>query len=153
MWQKKPPKSSLKRNLHCQKKQEISKGFTRLSRKGANSLSLVKHQERARERRVAWLQKVLRQYPKNRNQVQHLEIFSFPLWVDFLMLLNSKRSAMLVKKPTPCKHPTAHTRQWHGSELWNPSDDSPKVQQWSSLCFPRTQTTFSKLCTEWDCHV
>ncbi|PFX23510.1 hypothetical protein AWC38_SpisGene11949 [Stylophora pistillata] len=46
--------------------QEISLGSTRFSRKGTNSLSLVQHQKLTRQRRVAWLQKVLIQLPKRK---------------------------------------------------------------------------------------
>ncbi|PFX15397.1 Retrovirus-related Pol polyprotein [Stylophora pistillata] len=45
---------------------EISQGSTRFSRKGTNSLSLVQHQKLTRQRRVAWLQKVLIQLPKRK---------------------------------------------------------------------------------------
>jgi len=58
--------SPQKRNLYYRMKQEISQGLTRLTREGTDSLSLVQHQKRARERRVGWLQKLLRHYQKEK---------------------------------------------------------------------------------------
>lgn len=129
----------MRTSLHCQVKQVIFLSFLGCPRV-ANSLSRVQQLRRARESTVMGSSR--RQCPKRRKQVFHLESYSEIHWTNFVTLWQTGAQYWW-RKPASYKHPTVFTS--HESALWNWSNYNPEVQQGSSLCFPKTQTTTLQL--------
>lgn len=105
------------RNLCYRMKQVIFQGFTRLTREGTDSLSLVQHQKRARERRLGCLQKLLRYYQKEEikcNTCKSLQKFHSGL--TYWWYQSPRGTQCFWEKPA----------LFNGSNLRNPSDDSAK---------------------------